>query len=95
MTLGVRIKRSDTESLHGPWDDEAPDPDADALAKLRDEFGDTWRIWRSVTAQQVPGNWCAHRLSTTNVSRSVTATTADELRTTLELSCSSGLHFPS
>lgn len=80
----MKVRRLEEEALHGPWPDQASDPDQQVLDGLREEFGTRWRIWRAMDPGKVPGEWCARRITPADGSlRAVSADTAEGLRTTL------------
>lgn len=73
------MRRPETATLHGPWDDTEPDPDVTAMAALREEHPG-WVIWRAVSSERIPGAWCARRTDLSRSPAGLTAHSPDELR---------------
>lgn len=78
------MRRPETALLHGPWPDPTPDPDDEALDALKRDFGTQWRIWRALTPQRTPAEWCARRIHAEGALRGLSSATAKELRAALE-----------
>lgn len=77
-------RRPETAQLHGPWPDLAPDPDAQELTSLQQEFEGEWKIWRAISAQRANGDWCARRIVSGQPSAGLSAASPGELRMQIE-----------
>lgn len=78
------MRRPETELLHGPWPEAEPTVEENDLKALSEEFSDEWIIWRSVSPQRKPGDWCARRALTNRAPAGLSASSPEELRRLLQ-----------